>query len=107
MKSIHPNWAESSLGHFGSGGWAIFQACRLEEDSLYLSKIAILPTYQGHGIGREIVSFSCSLAETAGKPLYLDYWAGNKKLKNFYTGCGLEYMGDFLEEDYFISVFKS
>ncbi|WP_409272039.1 GNAT family N-acetyltransferase [Neobacillus sp. SCS-31] len=86
---------------------ANFSALQMEEGSLYLSKIAILPTYQGQGLGKEIVSFTCTLAKTAGKPMYLDCWAGNHKLREFYTGCGLEYLGDIPEEDYLISVFKS
>jgi hypothetical protein len=40
------------------------------------------------------------------KTLYLDCWAGNEKLKEFYFNNGFEYVGDFPEEDYFISVFK-
>jgi hypothetical protein len=38
--------------------------------------------------------------------LYLDCWAGNKKLRNFYSNAGFDFIGDFPEEDYMISVFK-
>lgn len=96
-----------AVGAFLLGETSDFQGLRVEESSLYLSKIAILPSYQGLGIGKEIVSFACAFARTAGRAMYLDCWAGNEKLKEFYTGCGLNYMGDFPEEDYFISVFKS
>ncbi|RDU37750.1 hypothetical protein DRW41_07955 [Neobacillus piezotolerans] len=95
------------VGAFWIGRAGHFSGLRVEEGSQYLSKIAILPNYQGHGFGRGIVSFACTLAKTAGKPMYLDCWAGNHKLREFYTGCDLEYIGDFPEEDYFISVFKS
>lgn len=95
------------VGAFWLGDAGNFTGLRVEESSLYLSKIAILPSYQGLGIGKEIVSFACAFARTAGRAMYLDCWAGNEKLKEFYTGCGLDYMGDFREEDFFISVFKS
>ncbi|WP_316569571.1 GNAT family N-acetyltransferase [Neobacillus sp. YIM B06451] len=95
------------IGAFCIGRADNFLGLQVDEGALYLSKIAILPNYQGLGFGRKIVSFTCILAKTAGKDMYLDCWAGNHKLREFYTGCGLEYLGDFPEDDYFISVFKS
>ncbi len=38
--------------------------------------------------------------------LYLDCWAGNKKLRNFYLESGFIYMGDYPEDDYYISIYK-
>ncbi len=79
----------------------------MEPQSLYISKIAILPEYQGRNIGSQIIRFACSLTQKQNKTLYLDCCAGNEKLKDFYRVQGLEYVGDFPEEDYFISIFKS
>ncbi|MEB1808856.1 MAG: GNAT family N-acetyltransferase [Bacillaceae bacterium] len=78
----------------------------IEPEGVYLSKIAILPKYQGKNLGSEVVNFACSFAKQRNLALYLDCWAGNEKLKEFYLGNGLEYIGDFPEEDYFISIFK-
>jgi GNAT superfamily N-acetyltransferase len=78
----------------------------IEPQSEYLSKIAILPEFQGRNFGTKIIDFACSFAKGLNKTLYLDCWAGNEKLKEFYSNNGLEYVGDFPEEDYFISVFK-
>ena len=39
--------------------------------------------------------------------IYFDCWAGNNFLRKFYTEVGFEYMGDFPEEDYFVSAFKT
>jgi GNAT superfamily N-acetyltransferase len=78
----------------------------VEAGSKYLSQIAILPEFQGRNFGKMIVDFSYAFAKELKKSLYLDCWAGNKKLKEFYSRNGLTYLGDFAEEDYFISVFQ-
>ncbi|MTI67822.1 MAG: GNAT family N-acetyltransferase [Firmicutes bacterium] len=80
----------------------------IEMDSYnkYLYRIAILPKYQGNNLGMEIIDYSITYAENLDKGLYLDCWAGNKKLKKFYLNAGFKYLGDFKEEDYMISVFK-
>lgn len=78
----------------------------IDPEGVYLSKIAILPGYQGKNLGSAAVQFACSFAKQRNLTLYLDCWAGNKKLKEFYSGNGLEYIGDFPEEGYFISIFK-
>ncbi|MFB7155812.1 GNAT family N-acetyltransferase [Lysinibacillus sp. NPDC056232] len=77
-----------------------------DDKSKYLSQIAILPKFQGKNIGSAITKFACFLAKGLDKTLYLDCWAGNEKLKQFYSRNGLEYIGDFPEEDYFVSIFK-
>lgn len=78
----------------------------IEPQSHYLSKIAILPEFQGKNMGSEIINFAFSYTKMLNKTLYLDCWAGNKKLKEYYTYHGLEYIGDFPENDYSISIFK-
>lgn len=78
----------------------------IDSKSYYLSQIAILPEYQGNNYGSKITDFACSYANEENKTIYLDCWAGNEKLKNFYLNKGFEYQGDFPEEDYFISIFK-
>lgn len=78
----------------------------VDKKSKYLYQIAILPKYQGRNLGFHIIQFPCSFVKEMNKTLYLDCWAGNDKLKEFYFKNGLEYMGDIQEEDYFISIFK-
>ncbi|MDE5415047.1 GNAT family N-acetyltransferase [Alkalihalobacterium chitinilyticum] len=78
----------------------------IDPEGVYLSKIAILPKFQGKNLGSEVVQFACSFARQQNLALYLDCWAGNEKLKEFYSDNSLEYIGDFPEEDYFISIFK-
>ena len=72
----------------------------------YLYQIAIHPEHQGKGYGSMIVSWVCQYARELGEELYLDCWAENMKLKDFYSENGLEFVGDFPEKDYYISVFK-
>lgn len=83
-----------------------FEPVPIESSSMYLYRIAVLPEYQGNNLGMKIMQFACQASEKLRKSLYLDCWAGNKKLRSFYSGAGLEYLGDFPEEDYMISVFK-
>lgn len=78
----------------------------VQRKSKYISQIAITPNYQGINLGKEITSFACTLAEKCNQTLYLDCWAGNNKLKEFYIRNGFHYIGDFLEEDYYISIFQ-
>jgi RimJ/RimL family protein N-acetyltransferase len=78
----------------------------IDSKSKYLYQIAILPKYQGNNIGSVITEFACSFANKVNKTIYLDCWAGNEKLKDYYLKNGFEYQGDFAEEDYFISIFK-
>ncbi|AVK86606.1 hypothetical protein C3943_25600 [Lysinibacillus sp. B2A1] len=73
----------------------------VEAKSKYLSQIAILPEFQGKNFGSSITQFACSFVKELKKTIYLDCWAGNEKLKEFYLRNGLEYIGDFPEEDYY------
>ena len=91
-----------SLKNLVSNSWVL----SVRQNDLYLYGIAILPEYQGKNIGRVIIDYSCKISRDTKKTLYLDCWAGNEKLKNFYIKAGLDYCGDFPEEDYMISVYK-
>lgn len=75
-------------------------------NKLYLYRIAILPEYQGNNIGVKVINYAINISSKLEKELYLDCFAGNLKLRNFYAQAGFEYCGDFPEEDYEISVFK-
>lgn len=78
----------------------------VEPNSKYLYRLAILSAYKGNNLGKEMIEYVCRTARCLGSTIYLDCWAGNKKLRKFYTEAGFEFLGDFPEEDYFISVFK-
>lgn len=83
-----------------------FDYLLIEQGSKYLYRIAILPEYQGMNLGREVLNYVCEYSRSLKKALYLDCWAGNKKLREFYSNAGFKFMGDFPEEDYFVTVFK-
>lgn len=90
----------STLGIKDLNDWHVVKSGK------YLYQIAIHPEYQGKGYGTVISSWACQYARSLGEELYLDCWAGNQKLKHFYSENGFTYVGDFPEEDYYISVFK-
>ncbi|WEG19260.1 GNAT family N-acetyltransferase (plasmid) [Alkalihalophilus pseudofirmus] len=79
---------------------------QVEPLSKYLTQIAILPELQGMNLGKRIINFAGSLVEELNKPLYLDCWAGNKKLKEFYLNNNFVFIGDYPEENYFVSIFQ-
>ena len=91
-----------SMKHLENKTWL----STIETNNLYLYRIAVLPEYHGENIGLEIINYACQSARVSKQILYLDCWAGNEKLKNFYTRAGFEVYGDFQEEDYEISVFR-
>ncbi|GFP76064.1 GNAT family N-acetyltransferase [Clostridium fungisolvens] len=78
----------------------------IDEEILYLHTLAILPEYQKKSIGCKIIDFSHNQSATLNKPLYLDCWSKNIKLKTFYLNSGFDYLMDYPEEDFEISVFK-
>ena len=74
---------------------------------LYFYHLAVHPAYSGSGLGKEICKWVQDFAKAENANIYFDCWAGNDFLKKFYTESGFEYMGDFPEEDYFVSAFKT
>lgn len=74
---------------------------------LYFYHLAVHPAYSGGGLGKEICKWVQDFAKAENANIYFDCWAGNDFLKKFYTEAGFEYMGDFPEEDYFVSAFKT
>ncbi len=73
--------------------------------SLYLYRIALHPDYQGKAIGKKLVFHALAMGRRQRMEVWLDCWAGNEKLKQFYRAAGFLHAGDFPEEDYRISVF--
>ncbi len=75
--------------------------------NLYLSQFAVDTLRQNQGVGKRVMQHVLSMAAKQNKTLYLDCWAGNTKLKTFYHACGMQSLGDFPENDYFITVFNA
>ena len=74
-------------------------------NSLYLSKVALLPKYQRKGIGLKMIHTAVDIAHSTKSSVLLDCWNMNEKLKTFYLKAGFNYIQDVQENDYFISVF--
>lgn len=92
-----------SLRPLESAPWLPESAC--PGSQWYLYRVALHPSRQGKGDGRTLVRFACRLAQKAKKDLYLDCWAGNNALRQFYASAGFDTIGIFPEENYKISVF--
>ena len=74
-----------------------------DKEFTYLSLLCLHPDYQGKGLGKVLIQ---TAIENSTKNIYLDCWAGNSKLKEFYENNGFKYIKDIKENDYFISIFK-
>ncbi len=74
---------------------------------MYAYHLAVHPQYSGKGYSEHLCRFVHAFAKENSTTVYFDCWAGNTFLKNFYINAGFEYMGDFPEEDYFVSAFKT
>ena len=55
----------------------------------------------------KIIEFVKHLSKINNKNFYLDCWAGYEKLKQFYKKCDLKYLGDYPEDDYYVSIFEA
>lgn len=77
-----------------------------EAKNYYLYKIAIKPIFQGKSYGKRILDFVKQVSIKNNKNFYLDCWAGNEKLRQFYKKCDLKYLGDYPEDDYYVSIFR-
>ena len=75
--------------------------------NLYLSQLAVDALRQNLGVGKQVMQQVLAEAAEQNKTLYLDCWAGNKKLKAFYEDCGMQSLGDFPEDNYYITVFRA
>ena len=78
-----------------------------DNTGMYAYHLAVHPQYSGNGHSAELCKFIHNYAKENNTTVYFDCWAGNTFLKKFYTGADFEYMGDFPEEDYFVSAFKT
>lgn len=58
---------------------------------LYLHHILIMPTYQGNGLGKELLAFADNFAKEQGIPqIELHYWPNNEVAKKLYHQFGYE-----------------
>ena len=73
----------------------------------FLENLMIEPAKQGQGLGRVLLDAACVQIKEASPAavIALDCWAGNEKLRSFYTAAGFRLHGIFPEMDYEIAVF--
>ncbi|WP_054705064.1 N-acetyltransferase [Bacillus sp. JCM 19041] len=95
------------IGTFYLTSQTVLNSSSLEGTSKYLGQIALKPAFQGQQLGSKMIKFALDLANQEKATLYLDCWAGNKKLKAFYTSVGMHYVGDFPHNGYNVSQFHS
>ena len=73
----------------------------------FLYGLIVHPEHQGQGWGRVLLDgIYCKFQPNAPSVLLLDCWAGNTKLRRFYTDAGFDLHGVFPEGSYEIAVFR-
>lgn len=78
-----------------------------DNNGLYFYHLAVHPQYSGIGASHVMCKWIQDYAQKQNITIYFDCWAGNNFLRKFYTEVGFEHIGDFPEEDYFVSAFKT
>jgi ribosomal protein S18 acetylase RimI-like enzyme len=63
-------------------------------DSISLHQIAIVPEYQGRGIGSAIVQSLIARAEVTGKPVHLSVFHANTGARRLYERLGFTVVAD-------------
>jgi GNAT superfamily N-acetyltransferase len=72
----------------------------------YLQKLMIAPERQGDGLGNLLLDGARQLVrERGGGLLALDCWAGNEKLRAFYTAAGFTLHGEFAAGGFDVAAF--
>lgn len=75
------------------------------EPHWYLHSLMLEPTEQRKGLGAHALTHVIEQIEPAQGAIFLDCWAGNNKLHDFYTRAGFTLRGIFQEHDYEVAVF--
>jgi GNAT superfamily N-acetyltransferase len=71
----------------------------------FLHALMLEPSVQGQRLGLDFLAGVKRLAGSAGGTIFLDCWAGNDKLRDFYRRAGFTFHGVHPFEDYEVAVF--
>ena len=82
-----------------------FSIAAFPEPWRYIHSIMLKPEAQGQGIGVQLFEDVIRHIEPSGGTAFLDCWAGNDKLRDFYERSGCTYLATVPENDYKIAVF--
>ncbi len=77
----------------------------LSEPLWFLHALMLEPSVQGRGLGLDFLDGVRRLVTPAGGTIFLDCWAGNDKLRDFYRRAGFTFHGVYPFEDYEVAVF--
>lgn len=97
VKQVNPDSLDSFLQ---------WELNKLAAPVYFLSKLMIEPESQGRGLGAILLGGAVAqFAERGEGTLTLDCWAGNEKLRAFYTQNGFDLHGIYPEDDFQVAVF--
>lgn len=76
----------------GPSAWWLWE--EQAQPSLYLFTLAVRRSVAGRGVAAAMLDWAFDSAQQRGRVLRLDCWAGNHKLRRYYTAAGFEHLGD-------------
>lgn len=71
----------------------------------FLHALMLEPAVQGKKLGLDFLAGVRQLVTPVGGTIFLDCWAGNTKLRDFYQRAGFTFHGIYPFEDYEVAVF--
>lgn len=71
----------------------------------YLHAFMLAPQEQGKRLGLDFLAGVRRLVTPTSGTIFLDCWAGNEKLRDFYQRAGFTFHDVFAEQDYKVAVF--
>lgn len=105
---LRPLSSEACVSH-ELGNKALATISHLPRPWLYFHSVMLQPASQGRGIGvRLIDDFIGALEQNEGREggtVLLNCWAGNEKLRAFYTRAGFTFLAIVPKLDYEIAIF--
>lgn len=78
---------------FLAEGWVGYVQLKHEADCLYLLCLAVMPDFQGMGIGRSVMNGLQAEATRSELPLRLSVFRSNPRAERFYEGLGFQVSG--------------
>lgn len=86
-------------------GWGTFQREKGKENEIYMNLLAVLPEYQGRGIGKQLVHSLSSLGELPDlNAIHLLLRKKNRGGRTFYSKLGFFFDEHYQREDNFVDL---
>ncbi len=120
VRKYYENYFETELGEFSRGdlhywvqatidgklvGWATFQREKSDQNAVYMNLLVVHPTYQGRGIGEQLVKALVNLNEIPNlNAIHLLLRKKNQGGRIFYSKLGFTSDPEYQRDDNFVDL---